>query len=225
MSPQRAVLILLSLYLGFSAIDNAWFSIRCRTPVPLVASEMAELLDPDVLWVRVEGASFPVDAVLIASDSGNGSGAWIPIVSPSEPSAVVALVHADSLAAARALRATPGARIEGLSPLAEAKVTRVLLQHFRAAGLRASPGCRVIELGSAPPGLLDPILRLAVAGLLAAAAFLVKSRVRPSRAASDLEEEHPVPPYENMPLDEDERAEVEDMLDEAWKSVSSSNTA
>lgn len=225
MSPQRAVLILLSLCFGFSAIDNAWFSIRCRAPVPLVASEMAELLDPDVLWVRVEGASFPVDAVLMTSESGNGGGAWLPIVSPSEPSAVVALVHADSLEAVRALRATTGAELEGLSPLAEEKLTRLLLGHFRTAGLRASPGCRVIELGTAPPGLLDPIVRLVGAALLAAAAFLVKSRVRASGEPPLLEEEHPVPPYENIPLNEDDRAEVEGMLDEAWKSVSSSNTA
>jgi hypothetical protein len=221
---QRAVLILLSLLLGISAIDTAWFSIRCRAPVPVAAAELASLLDPDILWVRVEGASFPSDAVLITSESGNGGGAWLPLVSPSNPATVVALVHADSLADARALRAAPGAEIVGLSPLAEAKVTRVLLQHYRAAGLSASPGCRVLELDSAPPGLLDPILRLAGAALLAAAACFAKSRARAFGAPSTLEEEHPVPPYENTPLNEDERAEVEDMLHEAWKSVSSNHT-
>ena len=220
----RALIVLVGLGVVYCGVEEAKLRWHCPKPLELTAAGLAENAESP-LWARVSGLAPHCEVAVEASEAGSFRGVWLPLVSPNDPTRVVAVLRAPDRNRAASLQNGKLVSVEGLAYYPRPDEVKNLSVYLHWLDRPALPNLRILDL-EWRPGSIPGIALYFLLGLGIFAAAFVRYR-QPAFTAEELAgEDYAEEPmmvvfdeYRSEPLPEECKVEVHHMLDHAWSEV------
>lgn len=232
----RSLPLLLAIAAFFHGFSDLYLRVTNSFPSALEPARSTVELGSGPTWVEVQGRIPPVEPAILAGDSGEGRGAWLPLLALDDEQKVIAILQTPSVDDLLELSRLQGpVSVEGLARAAGSRERKLAARSWSRLGLRSSPELALLLVGAQPSGYATAAILLALgAGLLALSLWnapwaalsgacarglrALRTRAEPS-SVDETAAVHTIRPYDASGEEEIARTEVFFMLDEVWNGV------